>query len=127
MKKLAYCLLLGLFSTLSIAAEVKNVPMQQLIPSQVGTVRANNTVEVPYISWGGDIATIHANGDANLTKKGSIFDKLGLKVNLTRQDIFSKQVENYMRGKSPYLRGTIGMINQASDLLAHELTSLMLG
>lgn len=120
MKKLAYSLFLGLFSTLSIAAEVKNVPMQQLIPSQVGTVRANNTVEVPYISWGGDIATIHANGDANLTKKGSIFDQLGLKVNLTRQDIFSKQVENYMRGKSPYLRGTIGMINQASDLLAQD-------
>ena len=125
MRKLAMTIMAGLISVLTLgnateAAEVKNVPMKDLIPSQVGTVRNTSTIEVPYISWGGDIATIHANGDANLTKNGSIFDRLGLKLNLTREDIFSKQVENYMRGKSPYLRGTIGMINQASDLLVQD-------
>ncbi len=118
MKKTLFSLLAMAFS-LSAGAlnEVKNLPMDQLLSSQVGTVRASGTINVPYISWGGDMATIHANGDANLTKKNSIFDGLGLKLKLTRQDVFSTQVENFMSGKSPYLRGTIGMINQASDIL----------
>ncbi len=102
------------------AGEVNNVAMDKLLPAQVGTVRNSGSMDVPYISWGGDIATLHANGDANLTKQGSIFDQLGLKLNFTRQDIFSDQVKNYMSGKSPYLRGTIGMINQASDILNND-------
>jgi ABC-type nitrate/sulfonate/bicarbonate transport system substrate-binding protein/outer membrane protein OmpA-like peptidoglycan-associated protein len=114
-----FLLLVASFS-IGAASDVKNIPMDQLLKSQVGTVRNNDTTNVPYISWGGDMATLHANGDANLTKNGSIFDKLGLKINLTRQDIFSEQVKNFMSGKSPYLRGTIGMINQASDVLSKD-------
>lgn len=117
---LVTCLLLVASFSMGAASDVKNIPMDQLLSSQVGTVRNNDTTNVPYISWGGDMATLHANGDANLTKNGSIFDKLGLKINLTRQDIFSEQVKNFMSGKSPYLRGTIGMINQASDVLSKD-------
>ncbi len=114
-------LLLLLFSPALWAVNyVQNKPMTETVSTQVGTVRSGDTTNVPLISWGGDIATIHANGDAVLTRSGSIFDNLGLKLNLQRQDIFSTQVSDYMSGKSPYLRGTVGMINQASDVLASD-------
>ncbi|NVJ58994.1 MAG: ABC transporter substrate-binding protein [Gammaproteobacteria bacterium] len=114
-------LIIGILSTISISVfaqnYVDNKPMQDVVSGKVGQVYTGQVTEVPIISWGGDIATIHANGDAVITKKGSIFDQLGLNVRLIRQDVFSKQVEDYLAGKSPYLRGTVGMITQAADLL----------
>src|SRR4051794_16367131 len=56
---------------------------------------AKEVVEVPFIFWGGDVATFHANGGLD-TKPGSIFAKQGLKVKLTPGDDFPKQVENYL-------------------------------
>ncbi len=75
------------------------------------------TVQLPIITWGGDIATILANGNSLKTRRDSLFGKKGLKFNMVRDDVFSDQVKSYMSGKSPYLRGTMGMINQAADLL----------
>lgn len=73
--------------------------------------------QVPIITWGGDIATILANGNQASTAKESIFSAEGLEVKLVREDVFSKQVESYLAGRSPYLRGTLGMINMAADVL----------
>src|SRR3989338_7111966 len=90
-------------------------PMAQAVNQPVGEVKKSDTVQVPIITWGGDIATIYGNCNASLTVKGSVFDKLGLKLKLVREDDFSKQLASYLKGESPYLRGTMGMINMAIE------------
>jgi ABC-type nitrate/sulfonate/bicarbonate transport system substrate-binding protein len=80
---------------------------------------AGGVLEVPYILWGGDVATFYANGGLD-TKPGSLFDKQGLKLHLTPGDDFTAQVKNYLAGKSPFLRGTMSMLGQASEKLAQD-------
>lgn len=96
---------------------VNIAPMTQIVKGGVGEVGASDQVIVPIITWGGDIAVIHGNGDAVVTAPGSIFRQQGLELGLMRQDDFAKQIESYLAGETPYLRGTIGMLNQASDVL----------
>jgi len=95
-------------------------PLSQAINTQVGEVKTGSTVQLPLITWGGDIATIYANGNSRATVKGSIFEKEGLNFKLFREDDFKKQVEMYMRGETPYLRGTMGMINMAVEVLNRD-------
>ncbi|MCK4492624.1 MAG: hypothetical protein KAU26_01095 [Methylococcales bacterium] len=100
------------------AVEYVNIsPISQVVKSTVGNVKNTETTMIPIITWGGDIATLHGNGDTVITHEKSILATLGLKNRLIRQDVFSKQIEYYLTGKTPYLRGTLGMINQASDVL----------
>ena len=73
-------------------------------------------VEVPFIFWGGDVATFHANGGLE-TRDNSLFGKHGLKCKLTPGDDFDKQIEHYLANKSPFLRGTLSMLGQASEKL----------
>jgi ABC-type nitrate/sulfonate/bicarbonate transport system substrate-binding protein len=75
---------------------------------------AADVLQVPYILWGGDVATYHANGGENTTPD-SIFGKHGLKLRLVRDDDFPHQVKDYKEGKSPFLRGTVSMLGQVSD------------
>lgn len=82
----------------------------------VQPVAKSDVVNVPFITWGGDVATFHANGNLK-TQANSIYGRSGLKLNLTAGDDFVGQVRNYMTGKSPFLRGTIRMIGQASEVL----------
>ncbi|RWX47354.1 NitT/TauT family transport system substrate-binding protein [Candidatus Electrothrix communis] len=77
-------------------------------------------MQVPLITWGGDIATILANGNNKNTAAGSIFAKQNLQLKLTRIDDFKQQVEAYMQGETPYLRGTMGMVNMAAELLNND-------
>lgn len=97
---------------------VQSTPLTQVVNTPVGSV-APGTINVPVITWGGDIATIHANGNAATTKPGA-FSKLGLNYKLFREDVFAKQVEAYLSGRSPYLRGTLGMINMAAEVTAKD-------
>ncbi len=115
-------LLLGMSISLTAQAVdyIKIAPMNQVVKGSVGNVRTVDTTVVPIITWGGDIATLHGNGDSAMTKTDSILGKLGLKNRLIRQDIFSKQIESYLAGETPYLRGTLGMLNQASDILNQD-------
>jgi outer membrane protein OmpA-like peptidoglycan-associated protein len=99
---------------------LKITPMTQRITTPVGNVRPSDTTTIPIITWGGDIATLHGNGDTTVTAKESILGQLGLKNRLIRQDVFLKQIERYLAGKTPYLRGTLGMINQAADVLNQD-------
>ncbi|MEJ2395990.1 MAG: ABC transporter substrate-binding protein, partial [Candidatus Thiodiazotropha sp.] len=92
----------------------------ELAGTAVRDYKPRTPIKVPIITWGGDIATILANGDAKRTRKGSIFASAGLDLELVRQDVFSRQVASYMKGETPYLRGTLGMINMASELLASD-------
>jgi len=116
-------LLLFIWFSATPAGGVEFIDAQPLAQSksfQVGEVRGTGPVRVPLITWGGDIATLHANGDALLTRPDSIFAKLGLQLQLVREDVFVKQLASYLSGESPYLRGTLGMLNQAADLLHQD-------
>ena len=94
-------------------------PLTQVVTAPVGPVAAG-PVQVPIITWGGDIATIYANGNAKSTVRTSVFGKLGLNLNLVREDVFAKQVGSYLSGRSPYLRGTLGMINMAAEVASKD-------
>lgn len=83
---------------------------------KVGPPPATTTVTVPMITWGGDAATLLANGGTTTTP-ASAFGKAGLNVKLAKQDDFVVQVRDYVEGRSPFLRGTVGMINTYSELL----------
>jgi ABC-type nitrate/sulfonate/bicarbonate transport system substrate-binding protein/outer membrane protein OmpA-like peptidoglycan-associated protein len=87
-------------------------------PVQVAAV-PKGTLSVPYLTWGGDVATFLANGDMK-TKKGSTFDKLGLDMQLVPGDDFIGQVRNYMSGKTPFLRGTMHMLGLASEVIGSD-------
>lgn len=91
-------------------------PLLDIVKEPVGNVQPGTTV-VPLITWGGDIATIYANGNNTVTSKGSIFSQEGLQLKLVRMDDFKKQVKAYIKGETPYLRGTMGMLSMASELL----------
>lgn len=122
MKVRAILLVLGIV-TMSAAQAVdyiKIAPLSQVVKGSVGDVAVSDPVIAPIITWGGDIATIHANGDSVMPVVGSEFSKQGLKIRLLRQDDFVKQIESYLSGETPYLRGTIGMLNQASDVLQQD-------
>jgi ABC-type nitrate/sulfonate/bicarbonate transport system substrate-binding protein len=81
---------------------------------------APGSVQVPIITWGGDIATILANGNAKTTEKNSVFGKLGLNLRLAREDVFERQLDAYLSGRSPYLRGTLGMIHMAAEAAGRD-------
>lgn len=98
---------------------IQSPPLTRVVDTPVGAV-GGGPVQVPIITWGGDIATIYANGNAKATARTSIFGKAGLTLNLVREDVFAKQVAAYMSGKSPYLRGTMGMINMAAEVASKD-------
>ncbi len=96
---------------------VDSPPLAKVIKQGVVPVREGGAMQLPIITWGGDIATILANGSAANTAAGSIFDAQGLKFTLKREDDFTKQIGAYIRGDSAYLRCTLGMLNQAIEAL----------
>lgn len=98
---------------------VTSGPLSKSIATPVGAVGSGPT-QVPVITWGGDIATIFANGNGAKTTPNSIFGKQGLQLQLVREDVFSKQIEAYLSGRSPYLRGTLGMINMAAEVTSRD-------
>lgn len=93
--------------------------LTEVVNTPVSAVQAG-PVQVPIITWGGDIATIYGNGNAKTSEKSSIFGKLGLNLKLVREDVFAKQLEAYLAGRSPYLRGTLGMIQMAADAASRD-------
>lgn len=70
---------------------------------------------MPYITWAPDGVTIHANGGENPNPASKLSRAAGVPVKLERQDDFNQQIANYIAGKSPFLRGTMGMINLAAE------------
>jgi ABC-type nitrate/sulfonate/bicarbonate transport system substrate-binding protein len=92
-----------------------NTTDQTLNFPPIEPLKEGQVVEVPFIFWGGDVATFYANGGPETKADDSIFGKHGLKVKLTPGDDFAKQVENYKNGTSPILRGTMSMLGQASE------------
>ena len=116
----AAALLAGMASVSTCAAATKYIespPLSKVVKQGIVPVREGGAMQLPIITWGGDIATILANGSAKTTAPGSIFDAQGLKFSLKREDDFTGQIGDYMRGESAYLRCTLGMLNQAIEAL----------
>lgn len=114
---LSSCLLLLQMSTAIAAPKyIQPKALEQIVTTSAKPVQ-NQNLSLPIITWGGDIVTIYANGSDKQTQAGSLFHSYGLDFQLTRNDDFTKQLELYLSGKTPYLRGTLGMINAATDLL----------
>jgi ABC-type nitrate/sulfonate/bicarbonate transport system substrate-binding protein len=96
---------------------------QESFSTTVGPVKvapvAAGPLKVPYLTWGGDVATFLANGDMK-TKAGSTYNKLGMDFQLVPGDDFIGQVRNYVSGKTPFLRGTMHMLGMASEVIGAD-------
>ena len=119
-KILASFLVLVLTMNISLAQSVKYVspkPLKSVINQSLQPVKSG-VLTIPMITWGGDIATIY-------TQSSGLFKQNGLTVKLDKEDNFKKQVTNCLAGKTPYLRGTMGMINSAADVFKAKGTELV--
>ena len=118
-KKLLIAILIA--SSVLFAAEIfAQQSFKSLVGSvKVGKVKQTSPLTVPFITWGGDMATFYANGGLN-TKPGTIYKKQGLNLKLVPGDDFIQQVRNYMSGKTPFLRGTFRMIGMASEVIGSD-------
>jgi NitT/TauT family transport system substrate-binding protein len=95
-------------------------PLADRINTTVGAVKKTTPMRVPMITWGGDMVSILANGMNTRTQPESAMAKAGLDYEFVLQDNFDKQLQDYLSGDSPYLRCTIGMCNQALDLINQD-------
>lgn len=113
------CVLLASFG-LSFAQDGQKTFESTLGNVPVGsTFETDNITQIPFLTWGGDVATFVANGGLT-TAKDSIYSKAGLTVKLVNGDDFQQQVRDYISGKSPYLRGTIHMLGLASEIINRD-------
>lgn len=113
-------ILLLVFPLLLTGRESSAEPFIELVgDARVGSVKSGDTIEMPFITWGGDVATFHANGGVTTTSS-SIYGKMGLKLKMVNGDDFVEQVRRYRRGDTPFLRGTLRMIGQASEVLGSD-------
>ena len=83
------------------------------------SLTADDAIPAPFLTWGGDVATMLANG-GETTQPDSIYADLGLDVVLRNGDDFPAQVRAYLAGDTPLLRGTLRMIGQASGVLGAD-------
>jgi len=95
-------------------------PFAKLVgPLEVKDVTPQKVWEVPFLTWGGDVATFLANGGLETTPQ-SLYGKQGLKLKLIKGDDFVTQVKNYVSGRTPFLRGTMHMLGQASEVIGAD-------
>ncbi|MDO9262701.1 MAG: ABC transporter substrate-binding protein [Desulfosalsimonadaceae bacterium] len=114
----------AIFLLVVFAVGIAECSAEQSFKNLVGDVKISKVTQtkplnVPFITWGGDMATFYANGGLK-TQKGTIFDRQGLQVQLTPGDDFIHQVRDYMSGKTPFLRGTFHMIGMASEVIGQD-------
>lgn len=95
----------------------KGVPLTQVVKGTLKPVKGNG-IKVPMITWGGDVATI-------LAEQNGFFRNEGLDVSIFVENNFPEQVEKCLSGETPFLRGTMGMINAASEVFKREGTELV--
>jgi outer membrane protein OmpA-like peptidoglycan-associated protein/ABC-type nitrate/sulfonate/bicarbonate transport system substrate-binding protein len=96
---------------LSFAQNPEYMPMKpfyQMISTKASPVKSQTKIKLPVITWGGDVADVYAD-------KYGIFKNEGLDVELFLENNFIKQVESCLTGNTPFLRGTMGMINAATE------------
>ncbi|MCZ4311405.1 nitrate ABC transporter substrate-binding protein [Vibrio pomeroyi] len=113
MKKLILATLMAAPFMANAVTDIQMKPIEARSLSHAQNVQSG-PYDLPIITWGGDIATILGNGTSTTTKSGSEFKNNGLGFKLKREDVFQQQLNNYISGKTPYLRGTMSMINMAA-------------
>ena len=110
----------GLALTFAIQGRAQEKRFLDLVGGvPVGPAPSAASLQTPYITWGGDMATFYANGGLT-TRAGSLFQKQGLNLRLVPGDDFVQQVRDYRAGKSPFLRGTFHMIGLASEVIGAD-------
>ena len=113
----------SLFAVICFLAAASRSGAQESFKELVGPVSvgpvADGPAKVPFLTWGGDVATFLANGDLK-TKPGSTYGKLGLDMQLVKGDDFIGQVRDYVSGKTPFLRGTFHMMGLASEVIGSD-------
>lgn len=70
----------------------------------------------PVITWSGDFPTLYGNGDDIVTQLKSIYQELGLDLEIKKMDYFTDQVEPFMSGEMKFLRGTLLMVNLVAQM-----------
>jgi len=110
-KKLFFVLIVFTFFSNLFPKQIleKPRPLTDIIHIRANTVKSSKSVSVPIITWGGDVATVYADNMG-------VFKDNGLSVSLFVENVFPKQVEMCLKGETPYLRGTMGMINAALEV-----------
>lgn len=100
-------------TTLNASQELlKAEPLTKVVTTRAGSV-SGGTLQVPLITWGGDVATIY-------TADSGIFKAEGIDVSLFVENAFPRQVERCLKGETPLLRGTMGMINAAAEVFKKQ-------
>jgi outer membrane protein OmpA-like peptidoglycan-associated protein/ABC-type nitrate/sulfonate/bicarbonate transport system substrate-binding protein len=83
-------------------------PMSKALSVSTAPVKDSGTIKLPVITWGGDVADVYA-------QEYGIFKNEGLNVELFLENNFIEQVKRCISGETPYLRGTMGMINASVE------------
>ena len=86
--------------------------LKSVKPGKVDLSRG--TVNIPLITWAADGGTVSSNDGLKPNANSRLGKAMGINANLELVDNFDQQVANYLSGQSPFLRGTVGMINLVS-------------
>lgn len=120
---LSTLLIAGLTSVTGNAVAVDYIqapPLASAVKTGVAACTGKEALQLPIITWGGDIATVFANGNQADTGRGSLFDKAGLRVRLAREDVLARQLDAYLSCRTPFLRGTLGMLGQVAEVTERD-------
>ena len=108
-------------STTTLAQQTNEQRFSELLGNvSVRPVAAAGQINVPFITWGADVAAFHANGGTKQTSPNSIYGRDGLKLAFYDGNDFVSQVRDYLSGKTPFLRGTMRMLGQASEVVGKD-------
>lgn len=106
------------FANAAVVEYLVAKPLSEVVQAKAQPVQSG-PLRVPVITWGGDVSTIY-------TQTAKAFEQEGFKnVELFLENDFKKQVEGALSGKTPFLRGTLGMINEAAPVFEREGTPLV--
>jgi outer membrane protein OmpA-like peptidoglycan-associated protein len=88
-------------------------PLSQAVSGSFQAFKATGEISLPVITWGGDVPVIYGVNEG-------IFTSEGLTVKLFCENNFVNQINGVISGNTPYIRGTLGMINAAADALREQ-------
>src|SRR5215475_3036257 len=92
-------------------------PLSKVVTPRLKPVETSSKL-VYVITWGGDVSLVYG-------VQAGLFREAGADVTLTLENDFAKQVQAVLDGKTPYLRGTMGMINAATEVFKAAGTDLV--
>jgi ABC-type nitrate/sulfonate/bicarbonate transport system substrate-binding protein len=92
-------------------------PLSKAVTPRLKPVETDSKM-VYIITWGGDVSLVYGAQEG-------LFREAGLEITLALENDFAKQVQAVLDGKTPYLRGTMGMINAAAEVFKAAGTDLV--